>query len=117
MTQQGGLAGVVRSWRITERSPRHERVFAAADRSLLEGSSARAAGQAPCCDLLEYEVVVRYADGTSMRMRTWDGDSTNLALLDLVTTVIDSEPWQLDAGDGLLGGDVEKPSTGSGPSA
>ncbi len=104
MTQQGGLTGVVRTWRISERHPRHEHVFAAADRDVLEDPTTRTAEQSLCCDLLEYEVVIRYADGSTKRLRTWDADDTDPALQNLVTAVIDSEPWHLDAEGQRRGG-------------
>lgn len=104
MTQLGGLTGVVRSWRITERHPRHGHVFAAAERELLEDTTTRAADQSLCCDPLEYEVVVRYADGSTKRLRTGGAEGTDPALQNLVTAVIDSEPWYPDRGGAPLGG-------------
>lgn len=104
MTQLGGLTGVVRSWRISGRHPRHEHVFAAADREALE-TTTRAADQSPCCDLLDYEVVVSYADGSTRQLRTRGAEDTDPALQNLVTAVIDSEPWKLDAGRESTPGD------------
>ncbi len=115
MTQRGGLTGVVRTWRITERSPRHAHVFAAADRSVLEGSTTRAAGPAPCCDLFEYEVMIRYGDGSTKQLRTWDEADASPAVLDLVTAVLDSEPWYPDDGGDPPRADIERPVDGRQP--
>ena len=104
MTQLGGLTGVVRSWRVTERHPRHEHVFAAADREVLEDTATRAGEQSLCCDVLDYEVLVRYADGSTKQLRTGGAEDTDPALQNLVTAVIDSEPWYPDRGGAPRGG-------------
>lgn len=117
MTQQGGQAGSLRSWRVTERSPRHEHVFAAAAPRALEDTTARGDGRPACCGLLEFEVVIRYADGTTTSLRTGAADSTAPALQELVWAVLDSEPLRPDAEGKVPGTTAEQPVQPPQPSA
>jgi len=46
----------------------------------------------------------RYADGSTKQLRTGGAEDTDPALQNLVTAVIDSEPWYPDRGGAPRGG-------------
>ena len=79
VTQSGGVAGVLRTWRVGPGTPGSDEVFAAATREALAGTDPGIPREPPCCDLFAYEVLVRYADGGTARYVTYTRADENLA--------------------------------------
>src|SRR5690606_25249121 len=75
LTRAGGVAGVQEAWKIGPTDPGLRRVFEAASREALDEVEAGDghAGKPPCCDFFQYDLVVRYEDGTNATYRVWDG--------------------------------------------
>jgi hypothetical protein len=95
MTQTGGIAGVHETWRIDGSDRGHAAVFEAASQSAL-GDAEGAKGKPPCCDLFQYNLVIRYTDGTTASYRVYDGGTSDPALDHLVSAVLDSAPGPAD---------------------
>ncbi len=91
MTQTGGIAGVHEIWRIDGSDRGHAAVFEAASQTALADAEG-AKGTPPCCDLFQYNLVIRYTDGTTASYRVYDGGTSDPALDHLVSAVLDSAP-------------------------
>jgi hypothetical protein len=91
MTQTGGIAGVRESWRIDGSDRGHTAVFEAASQTAI-GDAEGAKGKPPCCDLFQYNLVIRYTDGTTASYRVYDGGTSDPVLDHLVSAVLDSAP-------------------------
>jgi hypothetical protein len=91
VTRSGGIAGVHQTWQVGPSDPGHRAVFDAAEPQALEGAEG-SAGKPPCCDLFQYDVTVRYSDGTVEFFRVHDGASADPALTHLVSTVVATQP-------------------------
>lgn len=88
VTQSGGIAGVLETYRVTADDPLAERVLPLTDDpSLFADLSATAT--APCCDFFSYTVVVDYAEGPDYRFVTWDGADVPPEVDQLVSAVTD----------------------------
>jgi hypothetical protein len=98
MTRTGGIAGVHETWKIGPSDAGHGRVFEAASPEALDdvGSGSGPPGKPPCCDFFQYNLIVRYDDGTNETFRMWDGGRPDPALDRLVDAVLKTEPAHPD---------------------
>jgi hypothetical protein len=91
MTRTGGIAGVHETWKIGPSDRGHAAVFDAASQPRLDDVEG-AKGTPPCCDLFQYELVIRYSDGTTASYRMYDGGTSDPALDHLVSAVLKAAP-------------------------
>ncbi|MGH3454740.1 MAG: hypothetical protein ACRDPQ_20440 [Nocardioidaceae bacterium] len=91
VTRSGGIAGDRQTWQVGPSDPGHRAVFDAAAPDALEGAEG-SAGKPQCCDLFQYDVTVRYSDGTVESFRVYDGASADPALTHLVSAVVATQP-------------------------
>jgi hypothetical protein len=99
MTRTGGYAGVHETWKVGPSDAGHGRVFEAASPEALAdvGTDSGPAGKPPCCDFFQYDLIVRYDDGSNATFRMWDGGDADPALDDLVDAVLDTKPEHPDS--------------------
>jgi hypothetical protein len=91
MTQSGGIAGSRETWTVGPSDRGHAAVFDAASQQVLAGAEG-AKGTPPCCDLFQYDLVIRYSDGSTASYRTYDGGTSDPALDHLVSAVLNTAP-------------------------
>jgi hypothetical protein len=91
VTRSGGFAGDHQTWQVGASDPGHRAVFDAADVDALEGAEG-SPGKPPCCDLFQYNVTVRYSDGTVESFRVHDGAPADPALTHLISAVVATQP-------------------------
>jgi len=91
MTRTGGIAGVHETWKVGPSDAGHGVVFeAASPEALADVDSGTGVGKPPCCDFFQYNLIVRYDDGSNETFRMWDGGSADPALDRLVEAVLNT---------------------------
>lgn len=95
MSRTGGIAGVHDAWKVGPSDTGHGAVFEAASPEALDEVDA-VTGKPPCCDFFQYDLIVRYDDGSNATFRMWDGGAADPALDRLVDAVLDTKPAHPD---------------------
>ncbi len=91
MQQSGGIAGVERTWRVTNDTRGADRVFAAAQDDALQAAAARTSTPI-CCDFFVYNILIRYSDGETLQIVTSDGADRHPAVDALLDAVLATGP-------------------------